>query len=366
MSRSPAVILYDEDGNVLALEDGDTIPAGTKALHIAGKDGSTARFIRVASDGTVRTDPTGTTAQPITDNGGSLTVDGTVTANAGTGPWPVTDNGGSLTVDATSLPLPTGASTSANQSTIIGHVDGIEGLLASIKDTDGIKKITDPLPAGTNNIGDVDVVSSALPTGASTSANQSTIIGHVDQIEGYVDGIEGTLTSIKDTDGIKKITDALPAGSNKIGAVNIQDSGGSYLATVTNAGQLRVTTEGAPPPGYTQVNRSMTGDLTGVTTEDDVYTIPNTKKLIVTRCSGTAYASASGDKATKLELFYDPNGNGTGMSILRAAIMSNNAIEFTLAFEATGDGTKAIRLRRESLDSQTRYAPVFWDGIVES
>jgi len=51
-------------------------------------------------------------AIPVTDNGGSLTVDGvffqatqpvsgTVTANAGTGPWPVTDNGGSLTVDGT-------------------------------------------------------------------------------------------------------------------------------------------------------------------------------------------------------------------------------------------------------------------------
>ena len=66
---------------------------------------------------------------PVTDNGGSLTVDGTVgvsgsvavtgpltdaelratavpvsgtvTANAGTGPFPVSDNGGSLTVDGT-------------------------------------------------------------------------------------------------------------------------------------------------------------------------------------------------------------------------------------------------------------------------
>jgi hypothetical protein len=37
----------------------------------------------------------------VSDGGSSLTVDGTVTANAGTGPWPVTDNGGSLTVDGT-------------------------------------------------------------------------------------------------------------------------------------------------------------------------------------------------------------------------------------------------------------------------
>lgn len=37
----------------------------------------------------------------IGDGGGSVTVDGTVTANAGTGPFPVSDNGGSLTVDGT-------------------------------------------------------------------------------------------------------------------------------------------------------------------------------------------------------------------------------------------------------------------------
>jgi len=44
----------------------------------------------------------------VTDNSGSLTVDGTVTANAGTG---------TFAVSAASLPLPSGAATSANQST---------------------------------------------------------------------------------------------------------------------------------------------------------------------------------------------------------------------------------------------------------
>lgn len=47
-------------------------------------------------------------------------------------------------ISAASLPLPSGAAT--------------EATLASIKDTAGIKKITDALPAGTNNIGDVDVL----------------------------------------------------------------------------------------------------------------------------------------------------------------------------------------------------------------
>jgi hypothetical protein len=75
----------------------------------------------------VRTDPTGTTTQPVSDAGGSLTVDGTVgvsgtvtvdgsgvtqpvsgtvTANAGTG---------TFAVSAASLPLPSGAAASAKQ-----------------------------------------------------------------------------------------------------------------------------------------------------------------------------------------------------------------------------------------------------------
>jgi hypothetical protein len=49
----------------------------------------------------VRVDPTGTTTQPVSDAGGSLTVDGTVTANAGSGTFVVGDGGGSLTVDGT-------------------------------------------------------------------------------------------------------------------------------------------------------------------------------------------------------------------------------------------------------------------------
>lgn len=77
-----------------------------------------------------------TDAVPVTDNGGTLsiddgggiiTVDGTVAATQ-SGTWNVTNVSGTVS-------LPTGASTAANQSTLIGHVDGIEGLLGTI-DTD--------------------------------------------------------------------------------------------------------------------------------------------------------------------------------------------------------------------------------------
>lgn len=58
----------------------------------------------------LRTDPTGSTAQPVTDNGGSLTVDGTVTANLAAGSNNIGD------VDVVSVPAPlstTGGGTEA-------------------------------------------------------------------------------------------------------------------------------------------------------------------------------------------------------------------------------------------------------------
>lgn len=51
-----------------------------------------------------------------------------------------------------------------------------------------------------------------------TSAKQDTLIGHVD-------GLETLITAIKDTDGVKKITDALPTGDNSIGRVKLTDGG---------------------------------------------------------------------------------------------------------------------------------------------
>jgi hypothetical protein len=74
-------------------------------------------------------------ALPITDNSGSLTVDGTV-AVSGTvavtqsGTWDevgINDSGNSITVDAVSLPLPTGASTLAEQQSQTTHLATIAG-----------------------------------------------------------------------------------------------------------------------------------------------------------------------------------------------------------------------------------------------
>lgn len=112
-----------------------------------------------------------------------------------TNPLPIGDNGGSITVDAASLPLPSGAATAANQATLITQTDGIEGLLTTIGADTGTLAgavagsevqvdVVAALPAGTNNIGDVDVLTlPALPAGTNAigklAANGGVDIGDV-------------------------------------------------------------------------------------------------------------------------------------------------------------------------------------------
>ena len=64
----------------------------------------------------------------------------TVADGSGTNTVPLVDAAGNLQIDIVSSALPSGGATAANQSTIIGHVDGVETLLGTIDaDTDAIK-----------------------------------------------------------------------------------------------------------------------------------------------------------------------------------------------------------------------------------
>jgi hypothetical protein len=106
MSDSPAVLLYDAAGNPIVVKDGDTIvPATQSYVPIVGLDGTTARAFAV-------------------------------------------DSAGRTKMQADSLPLPAGAATESTLAT-----RATEATLASIKDTDGVKKITDPVVLGVGDTG---------------------------------------------------------------------------------------------------------------------------------------------------------------------------------------------------------------------
>lgn len=83
---------------------------------------------------------------------------------------------------------------------------------------------------------DVDVTRSALPTGASTSANQTTIIGHLD-------GVEGLLTTI-DADTGAMLT-ALQTLDNAI-------AGNEMQVDIVSGGITGVVDDAAFTPGTTE------------------------------------------------------------------------------------------------------------------
>ena len=74
------------------------------------------------------------------ENDSIVIFSNTAADGSGTNTVPLVDAAGHTQVDIVSSALPSGGATAANQSTIIGHVDGVETLLGTIdSDTDAIK-----------------------------------------------------------------------------------------------------------------------------------------------------------------------------------------------------------------------------------
>lgn len=115
----------------------------------------------------------------------------------------IVDTAPTTAVTAASLPLPSGAATSAKQDTGNTSLSSIDGKITTV------------------NTGAVVVSSSALPSGAATSAKQDT--GNTS-----LSSIDGKITAVNT--GAVTISAALPAGSNVIGHV-IADTGSTTAVT---------------------------------------------------------------------------------------------------------------------------------------
>ena len=155
-----------------------------------------------------------------TSVGGTLLVDGSaytqpVDIVSSTGTISVDGSGFTQPVSAVSLPLPSGASTSANQSTIVG-------LLSGTLTVDGSGS-TQPISA----------VSLPLPSGASTSANQSTAITLLSSIDTEATALNGKITQGN--------ASQIVAGSLQQVLIYGKDSSGDlHTANVSNSGDLDV------------------------------------------------------------------------------------------------------------------------------
>jgi len=215
----------------------------------------------------------------VEDGVAAQTVSGTVTANLAAG----TNNIGD--VDILSI---------AAGDNNIGNVD-IASIAAGDNNIGNVDVVTLPsLPAGTNNIGDVDVLSSALPTGASTLAEQQTQTTALQLLDDavYVDDADWTNDTSKhllvggvyqstphtvtDGDVSPALMDAngrlIVAATDNGGTLSVDDGGGAITVdgTVGVSGTVTVDGSGSTQPVSNAGLTALNGAITGTEVQVDV------------------------------------------------------------------------------------------------
>lgn len=147
-------------------------------------------------------------------------------------------------------------------------------------------------------------------------------------------------------------------------AAILYNPAGTAPLLVTSDNRLVTSAVSEPPAGKTAVQQSAVGDVNGGAPPvylNLFYTIPNAASLTIARFAGGAEVDPAG---SKVSLWWAPNGDETGLVLIRVGYASGNNFEFTLDWRApfAGNGTRAILLRRERLAGGIVEVAGFWDG----
>jgi hypothetical protein len=252
---------------------------------------------------TIANDSTGVVS--VDDNGGSLTVDGTVTANLAAG----TNNIGDVDVLTVPAPLSTtgnGTAATALRVTIASDTTGVVAVTDNGGSLTVDGTVTANLAAGTNNIGDVDVLTlPAIPTG-------SNEIGRVRITDG---------TDLMD---VLDLTNSNPA------AVAIVDGNGDQITSFGGGTQYTEDAAAAANPvGTAQILVRQDTPATLVTTDGD-----NVARR------GTNYGAAYSQIVTSTGAFVDTFGGGSQFAVDAVA-------------GGTDQGTLALVVRDDALATLT-------------
>lgn len=302
---------------------GAAVPA--QATQVGGSDGVNLRALKVSSTGVVAVDNSANT-QPVsgtvmanigTTNGlaldasvtglqvnqGSTTsgqkgslVQGAITTaaptytTAQTSPLSLNTSGGlrvdgsgvTQPVSAASLPLPTGASTSANQATGNSSLASIDGKLNSL----GQKTMANSVPvtiASDQSTVAIITASLPLPTGAATSANQTTAISN--QTNGtqktqVVDGagaVQGPVTTLSGVNYMPVTLassatngSAVPARSNMISG---SDGANARTLSTDTSGRLNTNTMDGTGTAITSSTFNSKTGLSAIASGQDILTV---------------------------------------------------------------------------------------------
>lgn len=231
----------------------------------------------LTSDGKVPVEAafTGTVTVALDKANDSVAVwSNTAKDGSGTNYQPIVDSDGHSQVDVLSSALPSGASTAANQTTIIGHVDGIETLLGTIDaDTGNISTKIDTLAGAVSGTEvQVDVLTMPTTTVQATNLDIRDLVSTADSValKNSAGTRELDIVAGGDSSGARGVGVWGSDGSlmkqlsvNASGHVNIADGGNSI--TVDNAA-LSVTGGGVEASA---LRVTLANDSTGVLSVDD-------------------------------------------------------------------------------------------------
>jgi len=219
-----------------------------------------------------------------------------------TGRVPVDGSGVTQPVSAAALPLPTGASTSAAQTTGNNSLSSIDGKTPALGAA--LVAASVPVNIASNQTVPVSVVSLPLPSGAATSANQSTEIASLASIDSKVTACN--------TGAVVVASSALPTGaatSAKQPALGVAGTASSDVITVQGkAGMtpLDVTVGSIALPTGASTAANQATEITSlqliddiVLTEDAVHATGDkgVMALSVRRDANTSLVGTDGDYA---------------------------------------------------------------------
>lgn len=208
----------------------------------------------------------------------------------------------------------------------------------------------------------------ATETTLATRASEATLATRATEATLATRASEATLASIKDTDGIKKITDELPAGTQEIGKVAqgvkglgsngwpvvLYDAAGVAVSITDDAGVNRleisgkVQTVGAIPPPSTNPVRINADTPLSTGSHDTTFTIPTGETFFLQSITA---GNEDPTKGAVFEVIYD---DGTERLVER---VYTNGQTVTIGFPdldtardgttMVGTGTEVIIVRRE-------------------
>jgi hypothetical protein len=187
---------FGKDGTAADVSTENPLPVNDAGGTLSVDDGG----------GAISVDDNGSTLS-VDDGGGSLTVDGTVAVS---GTVPVSDGAGSLTVDSADLGTTADAESESGSGSVIALLKRLRKLLEGTGKII-VPKIEGELPEGTKALGKVKVstIEGEPKVKVSALEGEPTV-----KVGGELP------TGTKSIGKVKALEEALPAGSNNIGQVD--------------------------------------------------------------------------------------------------------------------------------------------------